>query len=70
MKDSTILGLGGMMTTAACYAIYMVCTPEPADGVVFGSVVGSICALGGVLYGFNRAAGNGSTVKERILKEY
>ena len=70
MKDSTILGMAGMMSTAACYATYMICTPDPADGVVFGGVVGAICALGGVLYGFNRKEGNGGTAATRTLKTF
>ena len=59
MKDSTILGLGGMISTAICYATYMICTPDPQDGFVLASVVGALCALAGVLYGFNRKTGNG-----------
>ena len=31
------------------YAIYMTCTPEPADGMVLAGIVGAIAALvGGV----------------------
>lgn len=64
MKDSTVLALGGMASTAVCYGVYMVCTPDPQDGVVFSGVVGAICTLAGVLYGFNKQAGNGGSKRK------
>lgn len=66
MKDSTVLGLGGMACVATCYTAYMasyaVCGLPVQDGPVLAGVVGAICALGGVLYGFAKKEGNGDTV--------
>ena len=40
--------LGAALITVN-YAIYMICTPDPADGMVLAGIVGAISALiGGV----------------------
>ena len=63
MKDSTALGLGGMACVSACYAAYMIsfamCGQPVQDGPILAGIVGAICALGGVLYGAAKVAGNG-----------
>ena len=67
MKDSTALGVAGMVCVSIVYGAYMmsyaICGQPVQDGPILAGVVGAICALGGVLYGAAKAAGNGGTKK-------
>ena len=48
MKDGATKSCVAMGSIIAMYAIYIFGTPNPADGVVFGSVMVAIGALAGV----------------------
>ena len=63
MKDSTVLGLGGMTCVAAVYSAYMLSyalSGQPVqDGPVLAGVVGAICTCAGVLATAAKLKGNG-----------
>lgn len=63
MKDSTVLGLGGMACVSVVYAAYMVSyavSGQPVqDGPVLAGVVGAICTCAGVLATAAKLRGNG-----------
>jgi hypothetical protein len=48
MKDGALKSCVAMGSIVAMYGIYIFGTPDPADGVLFGSVMVAIGALAGV----------------------
>lgn len=48
MRDVYLCLMAGMIVVA--YLIYMTAGPG-GDGIIFGSVIGAVCALAGVHYG-------------------
>ena len=56
MKDGALKTCVGMVMIGVVYATYMVFSPDPEDGVVFGSVVAAMAALAGYQVGVKKAA--------------
>jgi hypothetical protein len=48
MKDGALKACVAMGSIVAMYGIYIFGTPDPADGVLFGSIMVAIGALAGV----------------------
>ena len=57
MKDGYLLKAVAMGAIALCYAAYLCFTPDPADGVLFGTVCGTVALLAGIDIGRKAAAG-------------
>ena len=47
MKDGALVKCAAMVAIPVTYAVYMVCTPEPQDGILFGSVMAVMAGLAG-----------------------
>jgi len=54
VKDGAMKSCLAMMCIVAMYGIYMFATPNPTDGVLFGSVMVAIGALAGVQLALKR----------------
>jgi len=48
MKDGATLKMTAMGSIVAMYGIYIFGTPDPVDGLLFGSIMVAIGALAGV----------------------
>lgn len=48
MKDGYIAKVVAMAAISLCYAAYLCYSPDPHDGLLFGSVIGALALLAGV----------------------
>ena len=58
MKDGAMMKCLAMVMIPATYVAYLIFSPNPADGVLFGSVVALVAALAGYDYAMRKAKGD------------
>ena len=56
MKDGALVKCLGMVMIPVTYIAYLIFAPEPADGVLFGSVIALVAALAGYDYAMRKVA--------------
>ena len=56
MKDGALKTCVGMVMIGVVYASYLIFSPDPEDGVVFGTVIALIAGLAGYQVGAKKAA--------------